>query len=279
MEDFVLTVSKNHYYRCYSNDGQPIFVYEDHRFIVPILWFAQSKNIITYPINLVYFDKHHDALLDPKGKEIVSEIAKAKTFNDVFRIVSDNLSPRDDTWLRVLMDLEIVKDAVVIGSLRNAGYQWEENKADLNEKGHLLENISSLECAFDYQEKLSDWSKCVSLEPLWAILGWEYNIYKKHFVINDNTPILLDFDLDYFTFNWRGRNYSWQDDFYGIEFDTQSSYETTEGWSGEKFLNKLIKRAPFVTIAKESGCCGGKQESASVLENLNNKLFSGAIKY
>ena len=158
IEDFVLTVSKNHYYRCYSNGGQPIFVYEGHKFIVPILWLAQSKNYISYPINLVYFDRHHDALVEGKRKEIASDIKKAKTFDEVFEIVADRLNTNNNTWLRLLMDLEIVKDAVMIGDSKYAHNDWNELEkfTDLKGNKHSLENIPQLEGAFNSQGNLDD---------------------------------------------------------------------------------------------------------------------------
>ncbi|MCP4364457.1 MAG: hypothetical protein GY800_04090 [Planctomycetes bacterium] len=279
MED---TVCNNSYYQCYSNAGKSIFVYENHRFIVPILWLAQSKNIITYPINFVYFDHHLDALVEQRErKKIASDIEKAKTFDDVFKIVYDNLSIKNDTWLRLLMDLEIVKDAVVMGDVEATLH--EKNKfekfSDLKENEHLLKNMYSLGGTFESQGDLIDLARRPSLESLWAILGWKYDIQKKDFVMHDTPPILLDFDLDYFTFRWREWICSWRDDFYSKEYDMPSTHYTKAGWNGEKFLNKLIKRAPFVTIAKESRCCGGQQESNSVLKELSNKFFSGAIRY
>ena len=138
-----------------------------------------------------------------------------------------------------------------------------------------MKSISSLEGAFDYQGKLSDLARREELESIWEIINWKH-IPKSGFVMQDD-PILLDFDLDYFTYKWRGRSYAWRNDFYEIEFNKISDYFTTKGWTGKRFLNRLIKRAPFITIAKESRSCGEEMKSNNILKQLSTKFFGGAI--
>lgn len=278
MIDKFLTAIKNiDYYHYYDFNGKPIIVYDDHRFIVPILWQAKSMGIIKCPLNIIYFDQHHDALEPQKREEIARDFKKAKCLGEVYHITQEKLGVNDDDWLRVAMDLAIVKDAVLIGHPSGADFQRDqlEKYIGLDGEAHLLKNIYSLEGAFRYQGALADWAKDYLLKPIWDIIGWK-SIPKSGFTM-DEQPVLVDFDLDYFTFPWRGRNYAWRDDFYNKEFDEISSYSTTTGWSGEKFLNKLIQKASFITIAREPRCCGGKEESDSILNKLSEKFFNGRI--
>ena len=277
MNRFIQEIESIKYYKCFGQSQKPIIVYKDHRFIVPILWLAKSMGIIKCPLNIVYFDQHHDALEPRKRKEIVKDLRNANSFEEVYLIVQDKLSSNDDDWVRVVMDLAIVKDAVLIGNPSGIDFNREklEEYMDLDGDKHLLKNICSLEGAFGYQGALADWAKDYLLKPIWDIIGWK--LVPKSVFAMDKQPILVDFDLDYFTFQWRAGNYAWREDFFSEEFNHISTYSTTVGWSGEKFLNEIIVRAPFVTIAQEPGCCGGKQESDDILRKLSNKFFVGAI--
>lgn len=271
--NFLKLIAKNPYYSCFCKHEKLIIVYEDHRFIVPILWLAKKINLITTPINLVYFDRHNDAL--DLSKDKIESLKKLCDFNEVFEFVKTQLKQLDDDWLRTLMHLGIVDNALVIGDIdcENFNNEAVQKWNDLEGKMHLLRGINSLEVAFNFQGSLSDLAKDYLLKPIWSILGWEHN-RESGFVMQD-TPILIDFDLDYFTFEWRNRSYAWRKDFYSNEFDNISTYFSTKDWSGGKFLNNLIKRAPFITIAKEPKCCGGLDESNDILSKITNKLFSG----
>jgi hypothetical protein len=276
MKKFLDIIKDKNYYKCYSIGDKPIIIYEGHRFIVPILWLAKMNNIINFPINFICFDRHTDTLDNPdKNREMINRMQNSKNFNDVFDFVDKELHENNDDWLKLLMNLNFIQDAVIIGGGATSNYRQELDYIDSGGNKHLIKNLSNLENAFEYQGTLSDISKNHQFKQIWDIIGWEY-IQKKRFIMQ-NKPIFLDFDLDYFTFQWRGRNYAWQNNFYHYEFDHETKYFTTNGWSGAKFLNKLIKRTPFITIAKESKCCGGKDESSRILEKLNDKFFKNVI--
>ncbi len=127
----------------------------------------------------------------------------------------------------------------------------------------------------DYQGVLSDLTRAPANQHLWNPIEW--NRKGNNFEMSLE-PILFDIDCDYFSFKWRGRHYAWEDRFYDCEFPTKySSYHTTTDWSVHKLISKLIDRAPFITIALENGCCGGKEEVTKILTNLNAHFFDEVI--
>ena len=277
VKNFVKTVKKNSYYNCYIKGDKPIIVYEDHRFIFPILWLAKKYNLIAYPINLIYFDNHHDALINVKIEEIIEHIKHANDFDKVFEIVEKELHMLDDDWLRFLMNLEIVKDAVLFSEgVSSMDFEKLEKYKDSKGSEHLLKNVYSLEGAFNHQAALANYAQADAFKPIWDIIGWQFNT-KSIFSMRKDA-ILVDFDLDYFTFDWRSGRYAWRTDFYKQEFEIISEHFTTKGWSGGKFLDELIQRTPFITIAREPRHCGGIEESDSILKQLNGRFFNNAIK-
>ena len=43
-------------------------------------------------------------------------------------------------------------------------------------------------------------------------------------------------------------------------------------------MKELIKRATFITISREPGCCGGYGECHKILELLDKYFFEGTLK-
>ncbi len=283
--DMFLTVIKNSdYYSHYDFNGKSVIVYDDHRFIVPILWLAKSIGMIKCPLNMVYFDQHHDANdqkedRDEKFKAAIKILKKTKSFEEAFEITQNGgIRKSNDTWLKVLMDLAIVKDAVLIGGNANSDFKKyiEEGYVDVDEKTHQFKNIGMLKGVFDSKKILGNNYHEELFKPTRDIIGW-YLGSKGRTATMNKEPILLDFDLDYFTFYCSRGHYIWDERFYHDEFDVISNYHTTAGWSGKKFLNKLIQRAPFITIAREPTFCGGKEKTDNILNKLSEKFFNGRI--
>ena len=273
MSEFVETIKEHDYYKLYFLNSKPIIIYEDHRFIVPILWLAKKHKLINSGINMFCMDGHIDGLLHQKNKDKIKNFANLSSFEDVFIFCRDQLGTMDDDWIKLLMDCDLLNDIVVAGDNRN--HFDDKEYVDVNKEKHRLRTMFGFEGSFDYQGSLADLARPDLYNELWQIIGWE-NVPRKGFEM-DSVPILFDIDCDYFIYSWRGRSYAWRKDFYEIEFNKISSYDSASGWSGREFLLKLLDRAPFITIALESVCSGGKQESKNILGELNSQLFNGVI--
>ena len=94
----------------------PVVMYEDHRFILPVILEAQKEGVIPTPSVLVGFDQHHDALPPRSGLGEIPRLHKDGYPPEEFQtMVCDHLSPQDDDWLRAGMELGLISDAVVFG--------------------------------------------------------------------------------------------------------------------------------------------------------------------
>jgi len=260
-----------------SFDDHRCFLYEDHRWILPIIHFAQENGELPKPCTIVSFDAHHDTVTPTCLEEIETILKNGITLDQLIYLCKDNLTTLDDDWLKGGMELGLIDDAVIFGvqdSLHN-----EDDKVYNDQLGnpHRIEVLDLFSVELQNQGALSDLAKRSLYKYLWGILDWQL-IPKNGFNFGTNLrKILLDFDLDCFTVSWRECNFAWPDKIFLKEFFTESTYYTTQGWNGKGFVDSLIKKAGLVTIALEPGCCGGKQESDDILKKTNKYLLDDRL--
>ncbi len=266
-------------YKIVNYNNTPIVVYDSHRCIIPVLWQAANENLINTPCRLIYFDQHPDALrpLDNTLELIKNILGQESEFIDIFNLTEFHLRSSNDDWLRAAMELNLISDVIWIGGHRDLSpeqREYTDNQCVL----HTLYNIPFLDGVFGYQGDLNDLARSIELQPLWNTLGWEYN--NGRFYMKEDEPILLDFDLDYFSFNWRSITKAWLPEFFNREFLEHSHYSAAaSGWTGKFFVKSLIKRAPIITVAKETAICGGETEVAKILKELNEILFDSYLDW
>lgn len=250
------------------------FLHEDHRWILPIICFAQDCQKLPRPCRLVGFDAHHD-ILQPRSLDEIKKISKrGVTVRRVIDLCKNSLRTSDDDWLKAGMELGLISDAVIFGVMdsQNNG-QYEDHTGTT----HRIELAWLPRSAFNHQGVLSDLARSDEFASLWEVLNWEYNRGSGFAFAPTSEKLLLDFDLDCFTVDWNDYRFPWLDEIFEREFYTESDYFTTIGWSGKKFLDCLVKRAGLITIARESECCGGSEKSAEILRKTNHYLFDGKL--
>ena len=264
-------------HRILHYDNTRIVIYDSHRCIIPVLWQAANEKLINTPCTLIYFDQHSDALKPSEEalKRIKEILSRQSEFKDIFNLTEFYLHSINDNWLRTAMELNLIGDAILIGGSRNLPFEHQEY-TDHQGKLHKLYDIPFLDGAFSYQGDFSDLPRRDELQPLWDTLCWEFS--NGHFNMKEDEPILLDFDLDYFSFSWRSITKAWLPEFFHREFLELNWYQTTTGWTGQLFVKSLIKRAPIITIAKQTEICGGELEVTNILRELNNILFDGCLE-
>jgi hypothetical protein len=129
--------------------------------------------------------------------------------------------------------------------------------------------------ALNHQGHLADVARSEELKGPWQMLGWN-NINGQFCLSNDNKHVLLlDFDLDCFSTRTVDTTLAWPPGLLFNRMKKTSEYIHTEGWSAERILKEIAKLSPFITIAKESDCCGGFTESQKILEDLYIILWKG----
>jgi len=253
------------------------FLHKEHRWVLPIIFYKQQKNILPHPCTLVMFDAHHDAK-DPFCKDDILQIMKAGiTFKGLIELCLQKLSKLNDDWIKTGMELGLIDHAVIFGV--ESGKDTANFKPIYKDQQGNIHKIKLLElpgAELECQSDLSDTARWESLSELWKILGWQYD--PQFSFTQDERKILLDFDLDCFVVRWKGcYRFPWPDEVFKKEFLLQSKYQTTLGWTGKDFLNGLLNKAALLTIAKEPKFCGGDTNANQVLSKVNHFLFDDKL--
>ena len=256
---------------------KPVVIYDSHRCIIPTLWLSAFEGFFEKPYDIVFFDRHADTRkpLDATINSIKELINNGPNFYDIYSLAEFKLNSINDDWLFSAMEMGLIENAVLIGGSENSPLPY-NTYTDHTHKIHNIYNIPCLSGAFYYQGDFSDLARKCELQALWDIIGWE--IHNGHFQMNDK-PILLDFDLDFFTFKWRSITKAWLHEFFNEEFGLSNQHPPVDGWSGQLFVKSLVNKAPLITIAKETSICGGEQEVSDILNELNSFIFEDQVDF
>lgn len=259
----------------YQSENKPIVLYEDHRSLVFVLWYALNKaKTYTKPPMLIYFDGHDDAKQPSiAAMRAAEEVRKGASEKDVFSFVEWELGGLDDDWLIAAMEIGVVGDALLVGCEDASNLQgFLSIHTDHRGDTHRIWHIHNLWDALEYQGALTDVVRKSEFQDLWTALGWE----PRGWFNSNETNLVLDFDLDCFAGEFAGCTLPWPHDVLINSFQRQSR-QLNNGMSAQRFLRTLCDRSPFVTIARESPYCGGTAHSQQILETLDQILWDGDL--
>jgi len=246
-----------------------------HRWVLPIIFYKQQKNILSLPCTLVMFDAHHDTL-DPSCMGDILQIKKVGiTFDELVNLCQEKLSKRNDDWVKTGMELGLIDDAVIFGVESVADSVNFEGFKDQQGNTHKIKLLGLPGKELECQGDLSDITRSEGLSELWKILGWQYN--HQFSFAQDGRKILLDLDLDCFIVRWKGYRFPWPDEVFKKEFLVPLNYRTTSGWTGKDFLNGLVNKAALLTIAREPDFCDGDTKVTQILGKVNHFLFDDEL--
>lgn len=255
----------------YTFDDKHIIVYDDHRTLLNILFEAKKLGEFPETPNLVYFDLHDDACtLLPKSQLLerigVADLSEA-TSKQFWSFVEFDLGVLDDDWLLAGMELDLIKNTILIGQEENHHIQDMRGRY-VSEDGieHELYSISHLKYSLDGRGCLGD---NIIKEPYYQNVRDIMQYHQGHFDAEDVKPFVLDFDLDCFTTECREKTYAWPEDIFRNEY--------YESHNARYFMENLLHRASFITICREPGCCGGIGEANKILNYLDRYFFDGAL--
>lgn len=85
----------------------------------------------------------------------------------------------------------------------------------------------------------------------------------------EETPYVLDFDLDCFTGEIEDTILAWPEAIFYKRYCSKDSI-----WG---FLQKTMQKAAFITICREPKCCGGLGEANKILSYLDKYFFDGQL--
>lgn len=247
--------------------SKDVIIYDDHRTLLDVLYYARIKKVLQQTPNLVYFDRHDDAA--KVIKEDLEKLDKIEISWDQYRefydFVEFDLSYNDDNWLYAGMYCNLIKNAVLVNGVEKDNIS--ELNAAFKERGHHLYEINN-----HFLQRLSIGKR------VWKIKKSDDNairsIFDKNWRQEDNTeigvPMVLDFDLDCFT----------KEDANGhLKACSRSNFRKNykDVYCMGSFMRELMRRASFITICREPKHCGGYKESNKILQYLDECFFNGQL--
>lgn len=244
------------------------YVHDEHRWVLPIIFDAQERQVLPRPCILVMFDAHDDALSPSCMDKITKMKEDGFDIEDIISLCENSLSGNNDDWVRSGMELGLIAGTVIFGvekSKEHDPYNYRpefNNMPDLKFLGHPGS-------ALEYQGVLVDHTKANCCSELRAMLEWSPN--RGFSPVTDDNRILLDFDLDCFIVRYRlGRyKFPWPDEVFEGEYPEESK--------AKGFMDELINRAGLITIAREPVHCGGAAKSDQVLHKVNRFFFDDEL--
>ena len=247
--------------------GKPLIRYEDHRYILNVIKHAFCKGVLTTPPNLFYFDYHNDDCSTRLSDEELRKIA-ACSQRDFWSFVEWDSSPLDDDWLDTAIKLNLIKD-VVSDVSEDTHYDQRDIKDIYGNTHHVYSVHPFWDSLSNHKGRLVDTARKSELKPIWDIFDWDFMPDRKHFDFKTlSNPLIIDFDLDYFTMHYNQFIFAWRQEIFDNSFFRRNeSYMTPLS-----FIKDLIHKSSFVTIALESSYCGGLNEATYIYQILMDFL-------
>ncbi len=253
-----------------TRDGVPYILHEDHRWVLPIVHFAQENGFLPRPCTVVMYDRHTDSR-DPFSRcgDELQKLRLEPSLQGIVSLCENHLLRVDDDWLKAGMQLGLFGDAVIFGSdqdvIGGAAYTDDAGEA------HRL-----ISTRLFPRHTLGDALLALDGPQLrWEILGWEVTC-KSGLFLPDRPKVFLTIDLDCFAIPWDEYTFAWPNKMFEGEFSTE---KTKIDWNGRDYVKGLASKAGLVAIAREHGCCGGTEDAETILQKLIHYGFDGQLSF
>lgn len=250
----------------FSFVDKDIILYDDHRYILNVIFHAMKKGYIQNPPDLVFFDEHDDFAKIGKTKQSIIKDLNVQNIIDIseqefYKFVEFHTGRDDGDWLRYAVELNLLRNVVVVGQHYNDNVRYLHQHKYTGSDGveHKLFEINHL---VDELKRPGALYKDSFTDPQHPERDDIRNIIH-------SKNVILDFDLDCFTTECMGYTFAWPEDVFVSEY-----VKNREVYS---LMIDLMQRSKFITIAKEPACCGGLGESNKILSYLDRYFFKGTM--
>lgn len=252
-------------------------MFEDHRSILIALYHARQKGIIDgeNPPDLIRFDLHDDGKDPSSGLDPLLPFVDAEAdLREFFDFVEWELSTMDDDWVKVAMELGLIRHVVTFGAEKTDNFSNGKSVyEDHREVEHQYWSLGHIWHELPYQGNLTDRAKLTQNSDLWEILQWKGDGFKHQ---KEPHPLVLDFDLDCFTDKIDDQRIAWPNDILRSRFcDYDPGSEACI--TPKAFVSTLMQKSQFVTLCLESVCCGGLGEATRILETLDAIFWDSTL--
>ena len=262
-----------------STNTHRCLLHEDHRWVLPIILQAQLYGDLPSPCDVIMFDAHDDAI-EPACIQTIADFRnKGLTTQAIIDLCHHHLKELDDDWVKAGMELGLIRDIVIFGVEERSGSFGSQTYTDhLGDKHKIRLAKFPNRGSLGFKRELSDVDRSYAHQDLWDLLGWVYETGKGFDFAAGREKVLLDFDLDCFLMIWKGYYFSWADKVFEGELLNESNYHSTDGWSGQKFIHGLIKKAGLITIARETEMYSRDNRIAEeLLQKMNHYMFDNQL--
>lgn len=252
--------------------GTPAVVFRDHRWTVPVVRFAAEAGLIRLPARVVTFDRHRDSLV-PNGSHGETAWRRSDgSLEDLVRIVSRKLSPRDDDWIIGGMEEGLISDVV---QFRTEPDSMEKitRRNDANGIDHRIFHLERPSAELTWKGALVNAGHEAAAEGVWDVLGWD----PENRSVRGADDLLFDIDLDFFTICWETYTFPFPGEVYEGEFLAPRQSPFFEEYRPVDFIGSLIRAAGTVTIACEPDFCGGEEKARKILGDVNRHVLGGYL--
>lgn len=274
----------------------PLYIHNDHRYVLPLLYNSQKSGLIPKPCKMVVYDYHDDLVqISDSALESIKKLLTLPEFDEdrFFEIVKDELDQRDCDWIKAGMELEIIGDVVIFG-VHEPSQEYKNHYEDFIEyndhrgtRHTVFVQAGTPEGMFGMQGPLGDTiMRCQSPNVrILDMLDWSLDNNPAGFIAN-REKIVLNFDLDAFTMHHDKYVIPWIEDIWDDQMLKTSDYHTTVGMSAALFTKQLADKSGVVIITQEPDWCTGPahkergvENANQILTDLNEKVFNNEIRY
>ena len=253
-------------------DGQPIVIYDDHRWILNVLFKVFKEKTMPKP-NLIYFDAHDDAEKSEGRSKLLNKIGvnslEEATEKQFGAFVDYDCQTNDGGWLTTALELDLIQDVVNIGGRHS--HNITNFNGIYNSEDKVSHNVftikEDLEYALGSRGSLGDTCTGQENEKLRLFFG-----INSHYqgAVEIQSPYILDFDLDFFTMSCDDFSpHGWTQKIVDRKFPC-NGFQTT-------CMKSLIREASLITICREPDFCGSIGDSNRILNLIDLYFFDGRI--
>lgn len=251
-----------------------VFIYEDHRTILDVLFLKKINKESDSPLNIILFDNHDDACnLDNSVLETINKFNnKVPDIKKFWSFIEFDLSGLDDDWIKCGMELNLIQNVFLFNSTESRiNYIERYQTKSFGEK--KIYNLGNIWDCISHRGYLNDIIKDDEYGELWKDFGWNYSKEKGVFIFEPPKNFIVDIDLDCFSTSVLERRIAIPQEILYEKMTSKYRRDYHYYYSSQDFIKELIAKSLFCTICFENQFCGGFYESFKIFDYVNDLFF------
>lgn len=262
--------------KAYTKRGD-VYLYEDHRTILNVLFLKKKNNELECPVNIILFDNHDDGCVPSTSAlekiDLLNNEADI-SIRDFWNFTEFDLKGLDDDWIKAGMELNLIENVFLFNSCESKIYFVEEYETKKFGTKKIY-NLGNIWDCISYKGYLNDIIK-KEYSQLWEDFGWV--IEEGRFYFEPKRKFIVDFDLDCFSTEVLGKRIAIPTE---ILYEKMTKYQIRDYHyygSSQELIQDFIDKAEFTTICFETQFCGGYLEAFKIFQSVNDLFFDNKIE-